>query len=926
MTAIETLLRQPAAQAVGWALLQFVWQGVAVGALTALALLALRRSASDVRYVVAAIGLALMLTLPVVSGVQKFQAPRADPDAPVQAPAASLASPDGPSRELSPASRAQASSDMPGRAARTPVLGLVPSVRVEPLLPTLILGWIIGVTMLSLRLLTGWIWVQRLCTHGATPAEDPWQRMATRLSRRMHIARAITLLESTLVDVPTVIGWLKPVVLLPASALGALSPQQLELILAHELAHIRRHDYLVNLLQTLVETLLFYHPAVWWLSRRIRIERENCCDDLAVSLCGDPVAYANALADLESLRPVASAWRKHEGHIAMAATGGALLQRVRRLLSASSSHTGRGPAWLAGSVALLLIGGIAVGADGLGRRDQASTQPATAPAKARLAQTTEATAATTPVVEPARAVAPLSPLSPLSNDEQRARDMAVIAATEARESGAAQERAVLAATEVNVAEAARAGTPAVAARASTAAAAATEPAVAPSGVAAASTAPVLAAVIPAADAPATTSQSMSHHQDGSSGNWIWSNNGEKLQVTYSGTFDFTDDDADIRQVSAGGYLKISDGAWFGRHSIEIRERGGQLERRYYVNGSERPYEPEGRAWLRDNLPKFVRNTGIAAPARVARFLKSGGVSAVIGEISRIDGTYVKGIYFKELFKQATLTPDQYRQAMVQASREMKGSDYELASMLIAIADRLPNDETSRDAYFTAASGISSDYELRRVYSTMLKRGPVSPQTLAGILAHSTTIDSDYELSELLRQIMAQQSLDDKNRAAFFKTVATISSGYERHRVLKAVIDRSPDAATVEAALTQAASMSSDYEAGTFLHEVLKQSGVEGSLRTPFFTVVSGLSSGHERGGVLQAVVKKPDVSADTLREVLKSTRGMSGYELSQLLILVAGSRTLTGDLRDAYLDAADTLSGYEQGQVMTALVKSERRK
>ena len=908
MPAIETVLRQPAAQAMGWALLRFVWQGTAVGALTAVALLALRRSAADIRYVVAAIGLALMLTLPVVSGVQKFQALRADPDAPVQAPDASIASSDGRARALSPASRVQATSDMPGRAARTPVLSLVPSVRVEPLLPTVLLVWIIGVTMLSLRLLTGWIWVQRLRTHGATPAEDPWQRMATRLSRRMHIARAITLLESTRVDVPTVIGWLKPVVLLPASALGALSPQQLELILAHELAHIRRHDYLVNLLQTLVETLLFYHPAVWWLSRRIRIERENCCDDLAVSLCGDPVAYANALADLESLRPVSSAWRKHEGHIAMAATGGALLQRVRRLLGAPSSHTGRGPAWLAGGVALVLIFGIAVGADGLGRRDQASTQPATAPAKARLAQTTEATAATTPVVEPARAVAPLSPLS---NDEQRARDMAVIAATGARESGAAQDRAVLAAIEVNVAEAA---------------AAATEPAVAPSGVAAASSAPALAAVISAADASATTSQSMSHHQDGSSGNWIWSNNGEKLQVTYSGTFDFTDDDTDVRQVSAGGYLKISDGAWFGRHSIEIRERGGQLERRYYINGSERPYEPEGRAWLRDNLPKFVRNTGIGAPARVARFLKSGGVSAVMGEISRIDGTYVKGIYFKELFKQATLTPDQYRQAMVQASREMKGSDYELASMLIAIADRLPNDETSRDAYFTAASGISSDYELRRVYSTMLKRGPVSPQTLAGILAHSTTIDSDYELSELLRQILAQQSLDDKNRAAFFRAVTTINSDYERHRVLKAVIQPGVDAPTVEAALTQASAMSSDYEAASFLAEVLKQSGVEGPARAPFFKVVNKLSSGFERGRVLEAVVRKSDASADTLRAVLQSAKGMSGYELSQLLILVAGSRTLTGDLRDAYLDAADKLSGYEQGQVMTALVKSERRK
>jgi len=433
---------------------------------------------------------------------------------------------------------------------------------------------------------------------------------------------------------------------------------------------------------------------------------------------------------------------------------------------------------------------------------------------------------------------------------------------------------------------------------------------------------------PAPPAPGTVSQSVSHTVNDSTGNWIWSNNGEKLQVSYSGEFEFTDDDADIKQVSSGGYLKISDGAWLGRHSVEVRERGGQLERRYYVNGSERPYEPEGRQWLSANLPKFVRNTGIGAPARVARFLKSGGVQAVTAEIGRIDSTYVKGIYFRELFKQATLTPEQYRQAMTQASREMRSSDYELAQLLIAIADRLPNDETSRNAYFTAASGISSDYELRRVYSTMLKRGPVSSQTLGEILAHSKTIDSDYELSELLRQILSQQALDERNRAAFFEVTRTIDSDYERHRVLSAVIsrDRPSDPALLQSALSQATSLGSDYEAATFLLEVLKQNGVEGAARDPFFKVAGGLGSGYERGRVLQEVVRKSDASADTLRAVLQASKGMSGYELSQLLQSMARTRTLTGDLRDAYLNAADALTGYEQEQVLAALVRSERRK
>src|SRR5207302_2395764 len=118
-----------------------------------------------------------------------------------------------------------------------------------------------------------------------------------------------------------VVGWLRPAVLRPVSTLGGLSPGQLEAVLAHELAHVRRHDSLVSLLQAAVETLLFYHPAVWWASERVRAERELCCDDEAVAACGDALAYARALADLEALRPAPP-------RLALAATGGRLFDRI----------------------------------------------------------------------------------------------------------------------------------------------------------------------------------------------------------------------------------------------------------------------------------------------------------------------------------------------------------------------------------------------------------------------------------------------------------------------------------------------------------------------------------------------------------------------------------------------------------------------
>jgi HEAT repeat protein len=145
-----------------------------------------------------------------------------------------------------------------------------------------------------------------------------------------------------------VVGWLRPVILLPASALTGLSPQQLEAILAHELAHIRRHDYLINLLQAVVETLLFYHPAVWWVSRRIRQEREHCCDDLAVAVCGDSLTYARALLEMEQLRAAGP-------QLAMAANGGSLMNRIQRLVGAQPKHANRFGGLFAGVITLTTL-------------------------------------------------------------------------------------------------------------------------------------------------------------------------------------------------------------------------------------------------------------------------------------------------------------------------------------------------------------------------------------------------------------------------------------------------------------------------------------------------------------------------------------------------------------------------------------------
>ena len=209
--------------------------------------------------------------------------------------------------------------------------------------------WIAGVFLLSLRAAGGWMRAQRL-KRRVLAASGELEEMMTRLKRRLSISGPVRLYTSAIVQVPTVIGWLRPYILLPVTAITGLSESQLRAILAHELAHIRRHDYLVNVLQTAVETLLFYHPAVWWVGKQMRVEREHCCDDIAVAVCGNAIEYAGALAELEQIR----------GRIpepALAATGGELLGRIRRLLGQQPSEdsASRSLGTIAAAAALVLF-------------------------------------------------------------------------------------------------------------------------------------------------------------------------------------------------------------------------------------------------------------------------------------------------------------------------------------------------------------------------------------------------------------------------------------------------------------------------------------------------------------------------------------------------------------------------------------------
>ncbi len=331
MSGTEMLWATPAVQAIAWALVHFLWQGALVGLAAAAALSLLKKGSAAVRYAVAAGALLLMVALPVATAVRLAASPS------TAFAGSSLLGHTSPS---SPGVGGVEGAGEEGRGDEG-LSAAIPS----PFLPWVLNVWLAGVGFLSIYHLGGFLQTRRLTRTGNLLDGDV-ETTVRSLARRLGIARAVKLLESAAVPVPAVIGWLRPVILVPASALAGLSPQQLEAVLAHELAHVRRHDYLINLLQAAVETLLFYHPAVWWVSSQMRRERENCCDDMAVAICGDRLGYARALADLEGLRAPSP-------RLAMAADGGSLLDRIRRLVGAPTPRPRR--SWMAGVVALSLL-------------------------------------------------------------------------------------------------------------------------------------------------------------------------------------------------------------------------------------------------------------------------------------------------------------------------------------------------------------------------------------------------------------------------------------------------------------------------------------------------------------------------------------------------------------------------------------------
>ena len=325
MTPLTNWISPTTMQSLGWSLLHFLWQGTALAALAA-GLMAISRKA-NARYIIGVAMLALMVCAPAATFVFLSGQPAKSGNADIYS-APSLA----------------------WRAVKSTASASV-AIRPSPIalslnaLPWLVEAWLFGVALLSLRSAGGFLLLERERRRRSAVVSDQLLAICNALQDRIGISRAVQYCECAWLQAPAVVGWFQPIVFLPVSALTGLSEDQLRSVIAHELAHIRRYDPFVNVFQVIIETLLFYHPAVWWLNKRIRAEREHCCDETAVAVCGNAVEYARALTLMEEWRcaPV----------LAMAANRGPLTERVVRVLGLKTLGTEMRSIGLTGSLLCL---------------------------------------------------------------------------------------------------------------------------------------------------------------------------------------------------------------------------------------------------------------------------------------------------------------------------------------------------------------------------------------------------------------------------------------------------------------------------------------------------------------------------------------------------------------------------------------------
>lgn len=346
MFNLKTLMPKEIVEALGWTLFHSIWQATVVAGVLFLALWLTRKHSARLRYMIAYMALMAVLTWAGLTftnayqyAIEKQKTTRhllSNPEELAVQIAESL-QPDNMAPEHAPSA--------------ITMNRLKFRIFMQRHFNTMVNIWLAGVLLFLFRT-AGSLWhIQKFRTRHAVPAVEIWQEKVEKLKNKLNLNRTIVALESAIAKMPMTLGYLKPVIILPISMFTGMTHQEIEAVIAHELAHIKRHDYLLNIVQSAIETIFFFHPAVWFISKSIRTEREHSCDELAIEATNDKLNYLKALAVSEKLA------QNHYGQHAMAFSGtkGGLLSRVKRITTPNTMKKNVTEGFFAASIVFVSI-------------------------------------------------------------------------------------------------------------------------------------------------------------------------------------------------------------------------------------------------------------------------------------------------------------------------------------------------------------------------------------------------------------------------------------------------------------------------------------------------------------------------------------------------------------------------------------------
>jgi beta-lactamase regulating signal transducer with metallopeptidase domain len=720
-----------------------------------------------------------------------------------------------------------------------------------------ILWALLSLVMLA-RLAGGYRELRRLKA-GATPAPDRWELRLRRLCAINGVRRKTRLLISTQVAGPVSLGFLDPAILIPGAFLDTLSDAELDHIVMHELAHLRRRDDWTNLAQRFIEAALPIHPAVYWLSHRMSLEREMACDDWVIAATGTAKPYAASLTKVAELSQFGPG-----GILAASAAGNQsqLLRRVHHMLDRSRNAA---PKLVLGP--LVAAGAAVVGLIYLGARAPQMVAFAQNPANENSQQ--ELTVTQAPRA-PHALQAPVAPIAALHSPAP------------------------------------------LASYASPAAQAATSPLAPPAPLAPG--APRAAMAPPAPLAPVVSQQSGETHvvfttRDG------WTS----LKVKIDGAIEFTDDDHDVKSLSPNGHFTLEEGGWLSGRGYDVKANAsGNLTRTYSVGRTSKPMDDEGRAWLGRLLPPVIRDTGIGAGPRVLRILRQGGPPAVIAEIGLIHSDGSRRIYLEQLFSQATLNTEQLKDS----AKLIRGisSDGDKAQVVIAVDEKYFTGDL-RPYLFEAAESINSDGDKRRALSDIIKKDAGNTESLVRATRAARHISSDGDKAEVLVEIADPYRASDELHMVYFEAVNSISSDGDHARVLSKMLERhGDDSDTLARVLRSAEKISSDGDKARVLREAVSSYRDEQAVRKAFFDAAKSISSDGDHQQVLVTLVHRQGIGTDTLGGIANSAQRISS-DGDKALVLVDLAGANIEPVRDAFFAAADSIhSDGDRSHVLTALL------